>query len=73
MDFENANKELEQIIEKLESGEVSLSESVKLFERGTELIKLASQELEGVKGKVTVIKNELDNFNGFKGYTEEEE
>lgn len=63
MDFEKANQELEQIISKLETGEVSLTEGVKLFERGAELIRLASKELEEVKGKVTIIKNDLEGFD----------
>ena len=34
LSFESAYEELESIVEKLESGELSLEESVTLFERG---------------------------------------
>lgn len=37
LNFENALKELESIVEKLESGGAQLEESIKLFERGEQL------------------------------------
>ncbi|NRA31343.1 MAG: exodeoxyribonuclease VII small subunit [Parvularculaceae bacterium] len=37
MSFEDALKELEGIIQKLESGEVALEESITLYERGAAL------------------------------------
>ena len=38
-DFEKALKELEKIVRELESGDVSLDESLKKFEKGIELYK----------------------------------
>lgn len=37
MAFETALKELEEIVAKLEGGEVSLEDSIKLYERGEKL------------------------------------
>ncbi len=37
MSFETAMNQLNEIVVKLESGETSLDESLKLFEKGTEL------------------------------------
>lgn len=37
MSFEDALKDLESIIQKLESGEVALEESISLYERGAAL------------------------------------
>lgn len=61
MSFEEQQKELEQIIAKLESG-VSLEEGIKLFERGSELCKSCFEQLDGAKGKITVIRDSLNGF-----------
>lgn len=37
-DFEAAYRELQMIVERLESGELSLDESVSLYERGRQLV-----------------------------------
>ena len=37
MSFEDAMKELEQVVSRLESGNASLEDSIKLYERGAEL------------------------------------
>jgi exodeoxyribonuclease VII small subunit len=50
--FENALKRLEEIIQKLESGELSLDESLKLFEEGIELSRLCTKKLSETESKV---------------------
>ena len=50
--FEAALTELEQIVGKLERGELKLEESLKLFERGVELTKQCRQSLDGAELKV---------------------
>lgn len=37
MSFEDAMKELEQVVSRLESGNATLEDSIKLYERGAEL------------------------------------
>ena len=61
MSFEEQQKELEQIIAKLESG-VSLEEGIQLFDRGSELCKSCFEQLDGAKGKITVIRDSLNGF-----------
>jgi exodeoxyribonuclease VII small subunit len=50
--FEAALNELEQIVGKLERGELKLEESLKLFERGVELTKSCRKSLETAELKV---------------------
>jgi len=46
MSYEEAFSELDGIVEQLESGEMPLEDSLRLFERGQELGKYCSQLLE---------------------------
>ena len=50
--FETAQKELEQIVERLERGEAELDEAIALWERGEELLRLCLTRLETVEGKI---------------------
>ena len=59
MNYEDAVKELEEIIIKLSESKVPMSEACKIFERGLELSKFCYSELNKAKGKITVIKDEL--------------
>ncbi len=51
-DFETALNELNEIVEKIESGECSLDESIKLFEQGIELSNTCTKMLNEAKEKV---------------------
>jgi len=53
--FEEMMKELEQIAKDLESGELSLDESVKKFEQGMEISKSCSKILEDAEKKITIL------------------
>jgi len=50
--FEEAQAELEQIVARLERGEVGVDELTKLWERGEELFRICASKLEGVQGKI---------------------
>jgi len=50
--FEEAQRELERIVERLEQGQVSLDESLALWERGEALYALCRAKLDGAQGKV---------------------
>jgi exodeoxyribonuclease VII small subunit len=50
--FEEAEKELAQIVERLESGQVPLDDAVALWERGEELYRLCREQLDAAQGKV---------------------
>jgi exodeoxyribonuclease VII small subunit len=50
--FESAQRELEQVLERLERGEASLDEAIALWERGEELLRFCLTRLETAEGKV---------------------
>ena len=50
--FESALKELEEIVAKMEQGELALEESLQLFERGTQLSRQCRQALDTAELKI---------------------
>ena len=50
--FEQAQAELEQIVARLERGDVGVDELTQLWERGEELYRICAAKLEGVRGKI---------------------
>jgi len=50
--FEEAQRKLEGIVERLESGQASLDEAITLWERGEELYRLCSTRLDTAQGKI---------------------
>ena len=57
--FEDAMKELEDIVKRLESGDLSLEESLKIFEEGIALSRYCFKKLEEAEKRVSIlIKNE---------------
>lgn len=55
MDFEESMEKLEKIVADLESGELSLDESVKKFEEGIKLSKKCNEILEETEKKITIL------------------
>ncbi len=51
-DFESALVELEKIVEKMESGEQTLDEALKSFQRGIELARACQQGLRDAEQRV---------------------
>jgi exodeoxyribonuclease VII small subunit len=60
MEFEQALKELEEIVKILEEGKSSLDESVNLYERGTRLKKRCDGILESVQLRINQISCDKD-------------
>ncbi len=60
MTYEDAIKEIEEIIEKLENSQLPLGEAQTLFERANTLAKFAQEELKKTTGKLYQIKKELE-------------
>lgn len=60
--YENAIKELNEIIAKIESGTLAISDSIKLIERAKELLVFCYKELDRTKGKLTEIKETLNSL-----------
>jgi exodeoxyribonuclease VII small subunit len=50
--FEQAQTELEQIVERLERGQAPLDEALKLWERGEELYAFCRTKLDAAEGRV---------------------
>jgi len=53
--FEEAMKELEAVVDRLERGDVALDESITLYERGAALKKRCEVELKRAEEKVAAI------------------
>lgn len=61
--FEKAMERLEQIVNDLESGDLSLDESIKVFEEGVELSKKCYEKLSKAELKVKqLIKTDSGEF-----------
>ena len=58
--FEESLKKLETIVEQLEKGDMSLEESLKLFEEGVGLSAACKKELEEAEGKVEMLIKQRD-------------
>ncbi|MDC6448166.1 exodeoxyribonuclease VII small subunit [Alphaproteobacteria bacterium] len=56
--FESNLKKLEQIVEKLESGEIGLEESVKLYEEGMKIKKVCDKKLQDIEMQIKKIRIE---------------
>ena len=50
--FEEAQKELESIVQRLERGDADVDELTKLWERGEELYKICAAKLDLVRGRI---------------------
>jgi len=53
--FESALEELEQVVEQLESGELSLEDSLSAFEKGVGLVRFCNQKLNEVEKKIEML------------------
>ena len=56
--FESNLKKLELIVDKLESGEMGLEESVKLYEEGMKIKKICDDKLQDIEMQIKKIKIE---------------
>ena len=62
--FEGSMKRLEEIVEQLDSGNLSLDESLKIFEEGIELSNFCSEKLKQAEKRIkTLVKK---NDGGFQ-------
>jgi len=57
--FEKALAELEKIVARMESGELSLEEALATHKRGIELARLCQQKLEAAQQQVKVLEGEI--------------
>ncbi len=60
LDFETAFNRLEEIVRKLENDEISLEESLELFQEGVKLYRFCREKLEKAKLKVMDVLKEME-------------
>ena len=61
MTYEEAEKELTQIVEQLERGDTGLDEALKLWERGEELYRFCTAQLEAAEGRIEELSKRVDS------------
>jgi len=59
LNFEQALAELEKIVARMESGELSLEQSLATHKRGLELARFCQQKLEAAQQQVKVLEGEV--------------
>lgn len=64
--FEEAMLALDEIVEKLEEGDVPLEKAITYYEEGMKLSKLCNDKLKSVQEKMTNIINEQDELEPFE-------
>lgn len=70
--FEQSISELEEIAAKLEAGDVTLDESLELFEQGIKLSKSCQKMLDDAEKKVSVLMTNEDGEMVKENFTGEE-
>lgn len=60
MNFETALRELESIVEKLESGKIDLEQSIAIYERGEQLKKHCEKLLKDAEARIEKITLKAD-------------
>ena len=63
LDYEAAVKELEALVERLEDGDISLEESLKLYERGVLLTRDCQESLQAAEQKVQMLLQQSGQSN----------
>ena len=71
LSFEEAMKNLEEIVEKLEEGDVPLEEAISIYKQGMNLSRLCHTKLKSVEEQLTQILNEDGQLEGFSALEEE--
>ena len=59
--YEELERELEQIVARLEQGKVSLDEAIALWERGEELYKQCVGKLDAAQGKIEELAKRVES------------
>ena len=61
LSFDKSLKRLEEIVDQLETGQLSLEESLKVFEEGVKISLYCQEELQKTDGKVSLL---IKKMNG---------
>ena len=65
--FEEAQRELESIVQRLESGDASLDEAITLWERGEELYRVCSAKLDAAHGRIEELAKRVEEVKPGNG------
>ena len=60
--FEQANAELEKIVKTMESGKLTLQESMKYYEQAFELLGYCYKQLDECRGQITDINTRINSL-----------
>jgi exodeoxyribonuclease VII small subunit len=60
-DFEKSMGDLESLVEAMESGELTLEESLEHFERGIKQVRSCQQALDGAEQKVKILLDDTED------------
>ena len=60
IDFEASLKELESLVKEMESGELTLDESLQKYERGVQLTKQCQEALSKAEARIKAVMGESD-------------
>ena len=71
--FDEMMQRLEDIVRNLEAGELSLEDSLKIFEEGMKLVHSCSKKLEEAEQKVALLVKESDGSYSEKPFKIDEE
>jgi exodeoxyribonuclease VII small subunit len=58
--YEEAEKELLTIVERLEQGDAGLDEALELWQRGEELYRFCAEQLDTAEGKIEELAKRVD-------------
>jgi exodeoxyribonuclease VII small subunit len=60
IDFDSGLKKLEGIVQKLDTGELTLEDSIKVFEEGIELVRQLAKKLDEAEKKIETLTQAQD-------------
>lgn len=72
-DFEKSIAELESLVTALESGELSLEESLKTFEKGVQLTRLCQKSLSEAEQRVQILLQDSDGNEQLEDFDDSNE
>jgi exodeoxyribonuclease VII small subunit len=60
--FEEAQRELERIVQQLETGQADLDSAIRLWERGEELHRFCLEKLDAAQGKIEELAQRVETL-----------
>lgn len=71
MTIEEANSKLEKLVEKMESGELGLEESMKCYDEAFKLLSFCYNQLDTYKGEIVDINKRIDEIKSKEDFFDE--